>query len=100
MLRRILRMAAALVVVLGWPMSLIAQETELKSRRSPVLQRCGYFERRPRSAAARAAELKFRTAQINDILKSLVFRLRRGTIARWGMPRTIRWTKALKSFAG
>jgi len=101
MIRPILPLAAVLAVVLAAPMSLIAQETELKVSKIALFSSgVGYFEREAEITGSAAAELKFRTAQINDILKSLVVQdFGGGTISAVGYASHDPVDKALKSFA-
>jgi hypothetical protein len=101
MIRPVLSPAAVLAVVLVMPMSLIAQETELKVSKIALFSSgVGYFERDAGVDGTATAELKFRTAQINDILKSLVVQdFGGGTISAVGYASHDPVDKALKSFA-
>ncbi len=101
MIRPVFPLAVVLVVVLAAPTSLMAQETELKVSRIALFSSgVGYFEREAEVTGSAAAELKFRTAQINDILKSLVVQdFGGGTISAVGYASHDPVDKALKSFA-
>ncbi len=101
MIRPILSLAVVLVVVTMAPISLAAEEAELKVSRIALFSSgVGYFERDAEVNGTAAAELKFRTAQINDILKSLVVQdFSGGTISAVGYASHDPVDKALKSFA-
>ncbi|NLE58333.1 MAG: hypothetical protein GX616_08230 [Planctomycetes bacterium] len=101
MIRSPLPLAVVLVAALVIPTLLIAQETELKVSKIALFSSgVGYFEREAEIDGSAAAELKFRTAQINDILKSLVVQdFGKGTISAVGYASHDPVDKALKSFA-
>jgi len=101
MIRSFLPLAVVLVAALVIPTLLIAQETELKVSKIALFSSgVGYFEREAEIDGSAAAELKFRTAQINDILKSLVIQdFGKGTISAVGYASRDPVDKALKSFA-
>ncbi|HPD30430.1 MAG TPA: hypothetical protein PLL20_10570, partial [Phycisphaerae bacterium] len=101
MIRPIYPLVAVLVVVLAVPTLLTAQETELKISKIALFSSgVGYFEREAEIDGSAAAELKFRTTQINDILKSLVIQdFGKGTISAVGYASHDPVDKALKSFA-
>jgi len=101
MIRPRLPLAGVLVVGLAVPTLLIAQEAELKVSRIALFSSgVGFFEREAEVDGNTAAELKFRTDQINDILKSLVVQdLGGGTVNAVGYASRDPIEKTLKSFA-
>src|SRR5262245_3792909 len=77
-----------------------AEKEDLKISRIALFSSgVGYFERAASVDGDAATELKFRTDQINDILKSLVIRdFDGGRVAAVGYPSRDPIAKTLKSF--
>lgn len=100
MIRPIPALVTVFVVMSTVPTSLIAQEIELKVSKIALFSSgVGYFEREAEINGSATAELEFRTAQINDILKSLVVQdFGGGTIRAVGYASHDPVDRALKSF--
>lgn len=101
MIRRVMPLAAACATILAISLPSTAEDTEMKVSRIALFSSgVGFFERQAEVDGNATAELKFRTDQINDILKSLVVQdLGGGTVNAVGYASRDPIEKTLKSFA-
>lgn len=72
-MRPLVLVAANLLVLAAWPPARAADPADLAVTRVALFSSgVGYFEREAEVTGSTSAELKFRTEQINDIIKSMV----------------------------